>query len=97
MKSTGPCLLKISGPVVSSLYNRFCLETIIFQEVCSLPFVGDRLAKKIWEIIETGHLRRLDHIDPKVELLNKFSGVWGAGPKTAEQWVAQVSVLYFHR
>ena len=83
------------------LVFRFVFFTIIFvkkhfffQEVCSLPFVGDRLAKKIWEIIETGHLRRLDHIDPKVELLNKFSGVWGVGPKTAEQWVAQVSVSF---
>ena len=63
------------------------------QEVSQLPFVGERLALKIWEIIETGHLRRLDHIDPKVDLINTFSGVWGAGPKTAEHWVAQVIFL----
>ena len=61
------------------------------QEVKKLPFIGDRLAKKIWEIVETGHLRRLDHIDEKSELINKFAGVWGAGPSTAATWVAQVS------
>jgi len=60
-----------------------------YEEVLQIPFVGERLAKKIWEIIETGHLRRLDHIDPKLDVINLFAAVWGAGPKTAEQWYAQ--------
>lgn len=59
------------------------------EECSSLPFVGERLAKKIWEIVETGHLRRLDHVDPKQEAINLFVGVWGAGPTTAEAWVSQ--------
>lgn len=63
------------------------LET--WEECSSLPFVGERLAKKIWEIVETGHLRRLDHVDPKQEAINLFAGVWGAGPTTAEAWVSQ--------
>ena len=58
-----------------------------------LPFVGGRLAEKVWEIIETGHLRRLDHIDEKSELINKFAAVWGAGPSAATTWVAQVTTL----
>ena len=56
----------------------------------SLPFIGERLAKKISEILETGHLRRLDHLDPNLDIINKFNAVWGAGPKTAETWLAQV-------
>ena len=63
------------------------LET--WEECSSLPFVGERLAKKIWEIVQTGHLRRLDHVDPRQEALNLFVGVWGAGPTTAETWVSQ--------
>ena len=63
------------------------LET--WEECSSLPYVGERLAKKIWEIVETGHLRRLDHVDPKQEALNLFVGVWGAGPTTAEAWISQ--------
>ncbi|KAK3696878.1 hypothetical protein QZH41_003639 [Actinostola sp. cb2023] len=60
------------------------------KEECSkLPFVGEKLAKKIWEIVETGHLRRLDHIDPKIDTINLFTDVWGAGPKTAEIWVSK--------
>ncbi len=55
-----------------------------------LSCVGDRLAKKIIEIIETGHLRRLDHMGPNIDVINLFADVWGAGPKTAEGWVAQV-------
>ena len=61
----------------------------MWEECSSLPFVGERLAKKIWEIVETGHLRRLDHVDPKQEAINLFAGVWGAGPTTAEAWVSQ--------
>lgn len=60
-----------------------------YQEVLELPSVGERIAKKVWEIIETGQLERLNHVDPKVELLKLFTGVWGAGPKTAELWVAR--------
>lgn len=63
------------------------LET--WEECSSLPYVGERLAKKIWEIVQTGHLRRLDHVDPKQEALNLFAGVWGAGPTTAEAWISQ--------
>ena len=63
------------------------LET--WEECSSLPYVGERLAKKIWEIVQTGHLRRLDHVEPKQEALNLFVGVWGAGPTTAEAWISQ--------
>ena len=63
------------------------LET--WEECRSLPFVGERLAKKIWEIVQTGHLRRLDHVDPKQEAINLLVGVWGAGPTTAESWISQ--------
>lgn len=63
------------------------LET--WDECSNLPFVGERLAKKIWEIVQTGHLRRLDHVDPRQDALNLFVGVWGAGPITAEAWVSQ--------
>lgn len=60
-----------------------------WEECSNLSFVGERLAKKIWEIVQTGHLRRLDHVDPKQEAINLFVGVWGAGPTTAEAWVSQ--------
>ena len=60
-----------------------------WEECSSLPFVGERLAKKIWEVVQTGHLRRLDHVDPKQEAINLFVGVWGAGPTTAEAWLSQ--------
>lgn len=63
------------------------LET--WEECNNLPFVGERLAKKIWEIVQTGHLRRLDHVDPNQDAINLFVGVWGAGPTAAEAWVSQ--------
>ncbi|XP_012517200.1 PREDICTED: DNA polymerase lambda isoform X2 [Propithecus coquereli] len=33
-----------------------------YQEACSIPGIGKRMAEKIIEILESGHLRKLDHI-----------------------------------
>lgn len=66
-------------------YNK---EIISYDEAISIPGLGDGMASKIWEMLETGHLRRTQEIceteDAKV--LELFTGVWGAGPKTAQQW-----------
>ncbi|XP_066277640.1 DNA polymerase lambda-like isoform X2 [Branchiostoma lanceolatum] len=60
-----------------------------WEEAHNLPGVGQRLADKIWEVVESGHLRKLDHLGPEHEALNLFNDVWGAGSKTAQQWLQQ--------
>lgn len=42
------------------------------------------------EILESGHLRKLDHISDSVPVLELFSNIWGAGTKTAQMWYHQV-------
>lgn len=48
------------------------------------------MAEKIIEILESGHLRKLDHISESVPILELFSNIWGAGTKTAQMWYHQV-------
>lgn len=48
------------------------------------------MAEKILEILESGHLRKLDHISESVPVLQLFSNIWGAGTKTAQLWYHQV-------
>lgn len=60
-----------------------------YQEACSIPGVGKRMAEKIVEILESGHLRKLDHISESVPVLERFSNIWGAGTKTAQMWYQQ--------
>lgn len=60
-----------------------------YQEACSIPGVGKRMAEKIMEILESGHLRKLDHISESVPTLELFSNIWGAGTKTAWMWYHQ--------
>ncbi|XP_003475070.1 DNA polymerase lambda isoform X3 [Cavia porcellus] len=60
-----------------------------YQEACSIPGVGKRMAEKIQEILESGHLRKLDHISESVPVLQLFSSIWGAGTKTAQMWYHQ--------
>lgn len=49
------------------------------------------MAEKIVEILESGHLRKLDHISESVPVLELFSNIWGAGTKTAQMWYQQVT------
>ncbi|XP_037660529.1 DNA polymerase lambda isoform X3 [Choloepus didactylus] len=60
-----------------------------YQEACSIPGIGKRMAEKIVEILESGHLRKLDHISESVPVLEVFSNIWGAGIKTAQMWYQQ--------
>ncbi|XP_004579998.2 DNA polymerase lambda [Ochotona princeps] len=60
-----------------------------YQEACSIPGIGKRMAEKIVEILESGHLRKLDHISDSVPILELFSNIWGAGSKTAQMWYQQ--------
>ena len=60
-----------------------------------MPFVGERIADKIHEIISSGNLRRLDTIDKeKKTVIKMFEGIHGVGTKTAEQFYAQVKKAY---
>ncbi|XP_030308980.1 DNA polymerase lambda isoform X2 [Calypte anna] len=60
-----------------------------YQEACKIPGIGKRMAEKILEILESGHLRKLDHISESVPVLELFSNIWGAGVKTAQMWYSQ--------
>ncbi|NXY87964.1 DPOLL polymerase, partial [Alcedo cyanopectus] len=64
-----------------------------YQEACKIPGIGKRMAEKILEILESGHLRKLDHISESVPVLELFSSIWGAGVKTAQIWYQQVSLV----
>uniref|UniRef100_A0A3P8TSG7 DNA polymerase lambda n=1 Tax=Amphiprion percula TaxID=161767 RepID=A0A3P8TSG7_AMPPE len=60
-----------------------------YQEACQIPGIGKRMADKIDEIMESGHLRKLDHIGEAVPVLELFNNIWGAGAKTAQMWYQQ--------
>uniref|UniRef100_A0A8C3SKR7 DNA polymerase n=1 Tax=Chelydra serpentina TaxID=8475 RepID=A0A8C3SKR7_CHESE len=60
-----------------------------YQEACKIPGIGKRMAEKILEILESGHLRKLDHISTATLSLEVFSNIWGAGAKTAQMWYQQ--------
>ncbi|KAG7281976.1 hypothetical protein CRUP_003034 [Coryphaenoides rupestris] len=51
--------------------------------------IGKRMADKIDEIMESGHLRKLDNIGEAVPVLELFTNIWGAGAKTAQLWYQQ--------
>ncbi|CAF0896981.1 unnamed protein product [Didymodactylos carnosus] len=61
------------------------------QELISLPDIGQRLADKILEIIETGGLWKLDEFqtDNDITTMNLFGQVWGTGPAAAKKWFDQ--------
>ena len=53
--------------------------------------MGERLANKIYEIITSGHLRRLDNVDQEKEkVITMFKDIHGVGATTAQQFYAKV-------
>ncbi|XP_069756469.1 DNA polymerase lambda isoform X2 [Narcine bancroftii] len=60
-----------------------------YEEACQIHGISKRMAEKIWEILETGHLRKLDYICESVSVLEAFANIWGAGMKTAQIWYHQ--------
>nr|XP_053645240.1 DNA polymerase lambda-like [Cherax quadricarinatus]XP_053645241.1 DNA polymerase lambda-like [Cherax quadricarinatus]XP_053645242.1 DNA polymerase lambda-like [Cherax quadricarinatus] len=61
------------------------------EEALSIHGVGESLADKVSEIIESGKLRKVAEVceGEEVETLKLFMGVWGAGPTTAHNWYTQ--------
>lgn len=61
------------------------------NQAIAIPFIGERLADKIEEIVWTNKLRRLDNanLEPNDEALQLFLNVYGAGPAQASAWVDQ--------
>lgn len=59
------------------------------QQAAALPFIGQRLANKIEEIVLTDRLRKLDNTrdEPLDLVLRLFLGVYGAGLVQASKWI----------
>ena len=60
-------------------------------EAYAIPFIGQRLAAKIEEIVWTDRLRRLDNakLEPNDEVLQLFLGIYGVGIAQASAWIDQ--------
>ncbi|XP_072513756.1 DNA polymerase lambda [Salminus brasiliensis] len=60
-----------------------------YQEAYQIPGIGKAMASKIEEIMESGHLRKLDNFGEAVSVMELFTNIWGAGAKTAQLWYQQ--------
>lgn len=61
------------------------------EEAITIPFVGERLAAKIEEIVWTDRLRRLENtsMEPGDKVLQFFLNIYGVGFAQASTWVSQ--------
>lgn len=58
-----------------------------FNQALSINGVGEKTARKIMEIIETGDLRRIGYEKTDdVEAINLFQGIYGVGRQIAHMW-----------
>ncbi|OLL25826.1 DNA polymerase lambda, partial [Neolecta irregularis DAH-3] len=57
------------------------------EEASKLKGIGPGISKKIEEIVQTGHLEKLDSLGTSDKVLEMFLGVYRCGPKTAEKWI----------
>ncbi len=61
------------------------------QEAFAIPFIGQRLADKIEEVVWTNRLRRLDNTtsEPNDEAFQLFLKIYGVGYAQATKWIDQ--------
>jgi DNA polymerase IV len=61
------------------------------KQAAAIPYIGERLAQKIEEIVWTGRLRRLESttLEPNDEALQTFLNIYGVGYKLAATFVAK--------
>ncbi|EER42900.1 polymerase [Histoplasma capsulatum var. duboisii H88] len=67
-------------------------EKIVTKEqALAMPFIGERLAAKIEEIVWTNRLRRLEEAstEPHDVLLSQFLNIYGVGFTQASKWIQQ--------
>ncbi|KAJ8001862.1 hypothetical protein DPEC_G00173810 [Dallia pectoralis] len=60
-----------------------------YEEACAIQGIGKKMADKVMEIMDSGHLRKIDHLGESVPVLEMFTNIWGAGAKTAQLWYTQ--------
>ncbi|XP_062865816.1 DNA polymerase lambda [Trichomycterus rosablanca] len=60
-----------------------------YEEAHKIPGIGKSMATKIVEIMDSGHLRKLDQFGEAVPVLELFTNIWGVGAKTAQLWYQQ--------
>ncbi|CAF3806565.1 unnamed protein product [Rotaria magnacalcarata] len=71
---------------------RRCTKRIdSYEEIIKLPGIGESLAKKIWEIIDTGSFEKLEDFQSSeyMTVINLFGNIWGCGPNIAKHWYDQ--------
>ena len=74
-----------------STLKRQTVKITTEEEATRLPMVGQRLARKIEEIVTTDKLKRLEYAEaePLDESLQLFMQIYGVGTRQAQQWIAQ--------
>ncbi|XP_046658917.1 DNA polymerase lambda-like [Homalodisca vitripennis] len=71
-----------------SAIRRHGKEITSSEEIASLEGVGAKMASKVMEVLSTGKIRKVEELCETEEsrVLDLFSGIWGAGPATANAW-----------
>jgi DNA polymerase/3'-5' exonuclease PolX len=61
----------------------------------AIPGIGKRIADKIWEIVQTGDLSKLENLKSREDInsVKLFTSIHGIGPTTAQNFISQVNSL----
>lgn len=68
--------------VISSLP----FDKISLRDVYKLPGIGKGIYERLKEILTTGKLQEIEDLKIKSKILHTFTGIYGVGPKKAEEW-----------
>ena len=74
-----------------SALRKHSTKVVTEEEASNIPFIGQRLAVKIEEIVRTDRLRRLENtsLEPNDLTLQRFLKIYGVGLSQATRWINQ--------
>jgi DNA polymerase lambda len=63
-------------------------QDVELLEEADIRGLGAKMIEKVKEIVDKGSLEKLENFqnDPRVQILHRFSQIWGVGSSTAQKW-----------
>jgi DNA polymerase lambda len=70
----------------ASIIDKLSFEIKDPNQLKGIPGIGKGILGRVVELLETKHLKELEGLDKKTEVIDEFTKIMGVGIKTAQKW-----------
>jgi DNA polymerase/3'-5' exonuclease PolX len=85
-KSRGETYRAQAFEKASNIISGLTYEIKDSKQLKGIPGIGKGIMDRVQELLETKHLKEVDTMDKRAEVIDEFTKIMGVGVKTAEKW-----------